>query len=112
VYTHAGFAVELMLKAIRVKQDGLEEWPAADRGAKWHDLEFASEQAGLSDELRQACQANLTFEAYWLTVRDWDNQSRYPDGTPSPVDAKDMLLAVINPTNGVMKWLEQYYQTI
>jgi hypothetical protein len=27
VYWHAGFAIEQILKAIRIKHEGLEEWP-------------------------------------------------------------------------------------
>jgi HEPN domain-containing protein len=112
IYQHAGFAVELMLKAIRIKNLGLEAWPAADKGNKWHDLKYAAEQAGIMDDLRAACRGNISLEAYWLTVKDWDNQSRYPGGVPSELDAKELLLAVINPTNGVMKWLQQTYQKI
>jgi hypothetical protein len=112
IYQHAGFAVELMLKAIRIKRLGLEEWPAGDKGNKWHDLNYAAEQAGIMGDLRSACRDNLPLEAYWLTTKDWDNQSRYPGGEPSEAEAKELLLAVINPTNGVMKWLRQTYQKI
>ena len=102
-----------MLKAIRIKRDALEEWPAADRGSKWHDLEFLAEMV-VKDELRAACRANITLEAYWLTVRDWSHERRYP-GDANPVtrkDGLDLLLAVINPNNGVMRWLQELYQSI
>jgi hypothetical protein len=112
VYWHAGFAVELMLKAIRIRQNGLEEWPPGDRGRKWHDLAFTVDMAGLTEDLRAACRVNLRFEAYWLTVKDWDHQNRYPGGATTSVEARDMLLAVENRTNGVMRWLRQVYQNI
>jgi hypothetical protein len=113
VYWHAGFAIEQMLKAIRIRREGLEEWPAADRGAIWHDLEVLADRVVRAD-LQVACRANLTFEAYWLTVRDWSHERRYP-GDTNPVtkkDGLDLLLAVINPRNGVMKWLQELYQSI
>ena len=113
VYWHAGFAVEQILKAIRIKREGLEEWPAGDRGAKWHDLEFLADLV-IKDELRAGCRANITFEAYWLTVRDWSHERRYP-GDTNPVtrkDGLDLLLAVANQQNGVMRWLQEFYQSI
>jgi hypothetical protein len=100
-----------MLKAVRVKRDGLEEWPAADQGSIWHDIAFVADRAGLRDALRQACRASLSFEAYWLTVRDWDHRRRYPGDSPTRVEARDMLLAVTNANNGVMTWLRKIYQT-
>jgi hypothetical protein len=51
VYWHAGFAIEQMIKAIRIKREALEEWPAADRGAKWHDLELLANTV-IKDDLR------------------------------------------------------------
>jgi hypothetical protein len=113
VYWHAGFAVEQMLKAIRLKRDGHEVWPVADRGGAWHDLEFVVDRA-VGDDLRAACRANVAFEAYWLTVRDWSHERRYPDeGRPmTRKEALDLLLAVINPSNGVMKWLQEIYRNI
>ena len=70
--------------------------------------------AVIKDDLRAACRANMTFEAYWLTVRDWSHERRYP-GDANPVtrkDGLDLLLAVINPNNGVMKWLQELYRSI
>jgi hypothetical protein len=101
-----------MLKAIRIKKNDLEEWPAGDRGGKWHDLAFATDMAALAGDLRTACRASLAFEAYWLTVKDWDHQNRYPGGAPTRIEARDMLLAVENRTNGVMRWLRQVYENM
>ena len=113
VYWHAGFAIEQMIKAIRIKREGFEEWPAADRGAKWHDLELLAD-AVIKDDLRARRRASITFEAYWLTVRDWSHERRHP-GDANPVtrkDGLDLLLAVINSSNGVMKWLQDLYQSV
>lgn len=112
VYWHAGMAVEQMLKAIRIKRDGLEgEWPAGDQSSAWHDLEFVADKAGMRDEFRLAGKGNRTFEANWLTVRDWDHRRRYPD-LPDAEEAREMLLAVVNRTQGVMQWLQLTYQRI
>jgi hypothetical protein len=112
VYWHAGFAVEHMLKAVRIKRDGLEVWPASDRGARWHQLEYIAERAGLKGEINQESSVNLAFGANWLTVKDWDQQRRYPGNAPSEMEARDLLNAVNDPTNGVMTWLLQIYQSL
>jgi len=41
----------------------------SDQCAKCHDLEFLTDLV-IKDDLRAACRANITFEAYWLTLRD------------------------------------------
>ena len=109
VYWHAGFAVEHMLKAIRTKRDCLEKWPNADKGRAWHQIEYIASRAGVDDERVEMAKSNVSFEANWLTVKDWDQQKRYPGSAPSKAEARDMLTSVANPTSGVMKWLRQVY---
>jgi HEPN domain-containing protein len=112
VYWHAGFAVEHALKAIRVKRDGLELWPQTDKSAKWHRIEFLAERAGLQIELANVAATDVSLGAYWLTVKDWDQQKRYPGNNPTEAEARDLLTAVANPISGVMKWLRQNYQNL
>jgi hypothetical protein len=97
------------MKAIRVKRDGLEEWPAADRSAKWHDIGYISERSGLKGRLKHE-RKNKTFAAYWLTVKDWDHSRRYPGNPVTKSEALDLLRAVRNPSNGVMRCLFQIYR--
>jgi hypothetical protein len=112
VYWHAGFAVEHALKAIRVKQDALEAWPPLDKSASWHKIEFIAERARIKKELTKATAADVSFAAYWLTVKDWDQQKRYPGNNATEAEARDLLIAVANPVSGVMKWLLQIYHSI
>lgn len=104
-----------MLKAVRIKNDGLEEWPAADRSANWHQLEFVVERAGLKEKIRQAGLADISFQVSWLTVRDWSHHRRYPDDAAPGVERKealDLLRAETHPGHGVMRWLHQVYNNI
>jgi HEPN domain-containing protein len=112
VYWHAGYAVELMLKAIRIKSSSLTEWPPADKGARWHDLEYVVERSGLKAKLKHERRSSSKFAAYWLATKDWDHSRRYPPDSPTKIEAKDLLLAVMNPTSGVMPCLRQIYQSI
>jgi hypothetical protein len=112
VYWHAGFSVEMMLKAIRVKQDNLEEWPPSDKVKKWHNIVVLMENALLKAAVTSASSRDKTFGAYWLTVKDWEQERRYPGNLPTERDARDLLLAVTNHTSGVMRWLLQTYHSI
>jgi hypothetical protein len=112
VYWHAGFAVENILKAIRVKRDGLEEWPLSDRGKTWHDLNFIMDKAGLRAAIKMESGQDQTFAAYWLTVKDWKQERRYPGDPPTELEARDLLKAVANPTSGIMRWLLRSYHSI
>ena len=111
VYWHAGFAVENMLKAIRIKNDGLEEWPLEDRNAKWHDIEYITERTGIKERLKYE-RKRKSFAANWLTVKDWDQSRRYPGNAVTKSEAVDLLHAIRSPTNGVMACLRQIYQSI
>jgi hypothetical protein len=112
VYWHAGFAVEMILKAIRVKMDGLEEWPPSDKGKKWHNVSFIMETAGLRAAVKTESSQDQAFGAYWLTVKDWQQERRFPGNPPTEREARDLLTAVANPTSGVMPWLLRTYHSI
>ena len=111
VYWHAGFAVENILKAIRVKNDGLEVWPDGDRSGKWHDLGYIVERAGVRERLRHE-RRNRAFASCWLATKDWDQGRRYPGNPVTRNEAMDLLNAIRNPTHGVMRCLSQLYQNI
>src|SRR5262245_35123609 len=102
VYWHAGFAVESLLKAIMVKTDGMEKW--VDQGGKWHDITYAAARAGITQRLKHE-RKSKAFAANWLAVKDWDQSRRYPGNTVDKEEAKDLLKAIKNPGNGVMKCL-------
>ena len=112
VYWHAGFAVEHMLKAIRVKNDELEAWPEEDRSGRWHDLSYIVERAGIRDLLRHERRRNRPFAGCWLATKDWDQGRRYPGNPVTRKDALDLLNAIRNPNHGVMLCLSRLYQNI
>jgi HEPN domain-containing protein len=112
VYWHAGFSVECLLKAVRVKREGLESWPNGDTGGRWHDINYAAERAGLTAELQAMRRHDRAFGAYWLTVKDWRQDRRYPGNSVTEREARDLLTAVANPTDGVRKWLLQVYHQL
>jgi hypothetical protein len=111
VYWHAGFAVEHMLKAIRIKKEGLEAWPPGDKGARWHDISYIAERAGIKERLKHE-RKSKAFAANWLTVKDWKQSRRYAGNTVTKSEAMDLLNAVRNPNNGAMTCLKRIYQSI
>jgi HEPN domain-containing protein len=111
VYRLSGESVEFMLKAIRMKREGLTSWPATDRGAKWHRLTFLAERCSLHKRLAAEAANGTALGGNWLTVRDWDFQRRFP-GHVAEREARDILGAVNHPLDGVMQWLRQLYQRI
>ena len=112
VYWHSGFAIEKMVKAVRVKKYDLEDWPASDQSARWHEISFVANRSSISAEISAESARDLAFSAYWLTVKDWDHRRRYPPNSPTEREARDLLTAVGNPTSGVMRWLLQIYHSI
>src|ERR1700730_7415516 len=109
VYWHAGFSVEMMFKGIRVKLDDLEEWPPSNKGKKWHNVVFLMEKTSLKTAVTTESGRDQAFGAYWLTVKDWEQERRYPGNLPTQREARDLLTAVANPTSGVMRWLLRTY---
>lgn len=58
-------------------------------------------------KLAHATQAetNPQFRVNWNAVRDWSEASRY-DSSTTETKARDMLVAVTDPTFGVLPWLK------
>lgn len=111
-YYHCGFAVELMLKACRMKRDRLPDWPVGDRSARWHDLTFVAGRCGLMAEIERESRANPAFAANWSDVKDWDSGKRHPPFSVSEAEARSILRAAANPTNGIVPWLAKLYARI
>ena len=68
-----------MLKAIRMKREGLSSWPATDKGGPWHRLQFIADRCMVLVSLKAEAAKGTALGANWLTVRDWDHQRRFPD---------------------------------
>lgn len=111
-YYHSGFAVELMLKACRMRRDRLPGWPGTDKSASWHDPTFAAGRCGLMPEIERESRANPIFAANWGEVKTWSPRKRYPPFSVSEAEARSILLAAANPNNGVVPWLAKLYARI
>jgi HEPN domain-containing protein len=103
-YFHAGQAVEFGLKAIYLRRRNLREMPGYARGARWHNLAFLAEQAGLDGDLTLLRRQPDWYSA-WLRVETWDSSARYPGNAPSRGDMAAVLSAVGDNARGVMTWL-------
>lgn len=107
-YTAYGAATEFLLKAIYLKNTQQKVLPADMRTAKSHDFTFLCAKAGIKTEVENLQGAR---RKYWLTVRDWDQQKRYPNGPFPAYEGKDLKLALLNPSNGIWSWLSHLYQS-
>jgi hypothetical protein len=48
------------------------------------------------------------FTANWTTARNWSESGRY-NSEITESEAKDLFLAITDPTNGVLPWLKKYW---
>jgi hypothetical protein len=64
--------------------------------------------ADLKDALDTDMAASIDFTANWKTVSDWREVTRY---NPSirKIQARDILAAIEDPTNGVLQWLTRHW---
>lgn len=102
-YYLAGYAVELMLKAIvsaRFRTDTLPD-RAVSTQVFVHDLRKLINLALLDVKERE--KADLSFQARLQIVLGWTEESRY--GEYSADEATALIDAVDNPEHGVLSWL-------
>jgi HEPN domain-containing protein len=109
-YYLAGYVVEAAFKACIARQFALEDIPHWRTVQKiyTHDLETLAGVANLEQLLAAQRLADRQFDAYWLTVRGWTEESRYTM-RQSQRDATDMVTAVADPQHGVLQWLRQHW---
>lgn len=108
-YHLAGLGLEAALKAAIARQTVEHEFPDLDRARDcWkHKPSSLINTAGLQDELNKRVRADAEFEANWLTVKDWDVDSRYVDWPERA--ARDMFVAVTDQDHGVFPWIEVHW---
>ena len=95
-------ATEHLLKSIYLRNNQCAEMPPHMRTAASHDLTFLVREAGLMQEVQALMGAR---RSYWLTVRDYDQGKRYPNGPFPSEEGKALKRALFNPTNGIWQWL-------
>ncbi len=103
-YYLAGYAVELMLKAILAKRFKAETIPNKKlvNDLYSHDLKSLQKLAGLDSRRTEAEDRDPVLAAFWQTVFAWNEGSRYLD---RGAEAHDLLRAIEDPDHGVMQWL-------
>jgi HEPN domain-containing protein len=110
-YYAAGYAVECGLKSCvlaRMIYTGWvfqEKWKAQE--CLTHDFSELVELAGLKTELDSAHAVNPGFVNRWTKVAMWDVTIRYQHKTQA--EAEELYEAVTNDSDGVMKWLKNYW---
>lgn len=106
-YEQYGYAVECAIKALIMRQQGLNRWPDyADRPELYsHGLNSLMKQTRLFQKFCQDRQNNRNLRTHWLVVKDW-SQSRYDMIQPSGTVIRDIRLAITHPTDGIIQWLK------
>jgi HEPN domain-containing protein len=106
-YYLLGYAVECALKACVARQFRADEVPEKRLVNSFytHDLEQLLNLSGLKTTLETKAKADPVFQLNWNTVRDWKEDARY-DHTIPEVQARGRLVAVTDPTSGVLPWLK------
>lgn len=112
-YYLAGYTVECGLKAIIVK-----EWQTLVAGYSLpekadllqtyvHSFTKLLNVCGLAGALEADSKRNARFRAFWEIANNWSESSRYQIWTPQA--ATDMVLAVSDPKDGVLPWLQTHW---
>ena len=106
-YYLLGYAVECGLKACAAKQFKQDEVPDKTLVNDFytHRLDKLLGISGVKAALEVKANADIGFHVNWNTVRDWSEASRY-DPSTTEAKARDMLVAVADPTTGVLPWLK------
>jgi HEPN domain-containing protein len=110
-YYLAGYAVECALKACIARQTKRYDFPPDQGEIKniyTHDLTRLLKSAGLNNDHENELNRNQQFKDYWLTVKDWSEQSRYIP-LQARQKAQDLYEAITDPRNGVLQWLKKYW---
>lgn len=109
-YYLAGYAVECALKACFAKQTQQFDFPDKEKTAKvyTHKLLALVMVSGLQNDLEEEKGKNNSFKENWNLATRWDESARYSSNY-TELQAKELIEAIIDPTNGVMQWLKRYW---
>lgn len=99
--------MECGLKACAARQFRQDEVPEKTVVTDFytHRLDKLLGISGVKADLELRAGDDQAFQVNWNTVRDWSETSRY-DHSTTEVKARDMLVAVADPTTGVLAWLK------
>ncbi len=110
-YYLAGYAIECALKACIAKNIRAHEFPPPQKTVAesyyTHDLSKLLVTAKLSSALKEDGATNSGLGKKWQTVQDWSEQARYEEHTQQ--EAAELIEAIVNPTEGVLRWVKNYW---
>lgn len=107
-YYLAGYCVECALKACIAKNTKQYDFPLKNtKNIYTHELSTLIGSSGLQTKLDADCKMNVEFASNWNTVQDWSEKSRYE--VVEQARAVDMIKAISDKENGVLKWIKQYW---
>jgi hypothetical protein len=106
-YYLLGYAVECGLKGCAARQFREHEVPDKTivNDFYTHRLDKLLDISGTKAALESRAAADPSFQVNWNVVRDWNEASRY-DHSTTETKARDMLVAVTDPSSGVLPWLK------
>jgi HEPN domain-containing protein len=106
-YYLAGYAIECTLKARIAQNTRRYDFPPRDSDKNYtHSIEALFKRAGLDVKFDADRNSNLTLDAYWHTVKDWNEHSRYNESIKQK-EAEDLIEAITHPHDGILEWIEK-----
>ena len=106
----SGYAIEFALKARICKLLDTNEYPSSGRlksAYAVHDFEQLLFLSGLQKKISLA---HVDLHTNWSLLIPWSPEMRYkPEGTISQNKATEILNAVRDKPNGVLKWIMKYW---
>ncbi len=107
-YYLSGYVVECALKACIAKNTREFDFPDKETviDSYTHNLVKLVRVAKLDEEIQSRI-TNLNFSSQWLVIKKWSEISRYK--IYSKQEADDIYLAISDPNNGVLQWLQQHW---
>lgn len=104
-YYLTGYAIECGLKACIAKLTNQYDYPNKERAQRCytHKIETLVEVARLDLQRRQDVDSNPALGTNWQIVKDWDEKARYQQW--SEPQARNLVSAVTDSTNGVLPWI-------
>jgi len=107
-YYLCGYVIEYALKAYFAKQIKKSEFPDREAVNKMYQHSPADlmKASGLQKKFEDQLKVDKIFAVYWNTVKDWSEKARYE--IHSDKEAKDLYKAIIDPSHGVLLWIEKY----
>jgi len=105
-----GYAVEFALKARICRLLGVNEYPSSGNLKSVYAVHNFNQLLLLSGLQSKLDQNNVALFSNWSIATPWTPERRYsPKGTFSRADALEILDAVRDNPNGVLRWIMRYW---